>query len=41
MKINFSESFFTLNQQVNYIAADKPIAARNFKNDRLKFLKNI
>ena len=32
MKINFSEKFlFALNQQVNYIAANKPIAARNFE----------
>ena len=40
IKINFSEkSVFSFNQKVNYIAANKPIVAINFKKDKLKFLK--
>lgn len=44
MKIRFEESFLNdLNDQVDYIAKDKPSAARNFKNDLLdnlsKYLK--
>ena len=40
MKINISERFMSkLNNQVDYIAADKPQAARKFKNDLLKNIK--
>lgn len=40
MKISISELFMNkLNNQVDYIAADKPQAARKFKNDLLKSLK--
>ena len=39
MKISFSEGFVaTLLDQVDYIARDKPSAARKFKNDLLKNL---
>lgn len=41
MKVSFTTEFITsLNEQVNYIARDKPIAARKFKNDLLENLKN-
>ena len=45
MKISFSEKFInSLSDQVEYIAKDKPKAARKFKNDLqksiLKDLKN-
>ena len=37
MKINFTEDFlFALEDQVDYIAQDKPKVARKFKNDLLK-----
>lgn len=37
MKISFSEGFVSaLLDQVDYIAKDKPSAARKFKNDLLK-----
>lgn len=37
MKINFTEDFlFALEDQVDYIAQDKPKAARKFKNDLIK-----
>lgn len=37
MKISFSEGFVSaLIDQVDYIAKDKPSAARKFKNDLLK-----
>ena len=37
MKISFSDGFVTaLLDQVDYIAKDKPSAARKFKNDLLK-----
>ena len=40
MKISFTEDFlFALNEQVNYIAKDKPKAAKKFKNDLIKKLK--
>jgi plasmid stabilization system protein ParE len=40
MKVNFSEGFiFKLNNQIDYIAADKPIAARKFKRDLVEKLK--
>jgi plasmid stabilization system protein ParE len=40
MKVNITEGFiFKLNNQVDYIAADKPIAARKFKRDLIKKLK--
>ncbi len=39
MKIRFEERFLNaLNDQVDYIARDKPSAARKFKNDLLKSL---
>ncbi|WP_445452742.1 type II toxin-antitoxin system RelE/ParE family toxin [Flavobacterium sp. 25HG05S-40] len=39
MKINFSSGFVTtLLDQVDYIARDKPSAARKFKNDLLQSL---
>ncbi|SDD68653.1 Plasmid stabilization system protein ParE [Algoriphagus faecimaris] len=42
MKIEFLDSFVVkLNQQVSYIAADKPKAARKFKNDLLQKVKLI
>ena len=40
MKINFAEDFlFALNDQVDYIARDKPKATRKFKSDLIKKLK--
>lgn len=40
MKINISELFMNkLNNQVDYIAANKPQAAVKFKNDLLKTSK--
>jgi plasmid stabilization system protein ParE len=40
MKINISERFMAkLNDQVDYIAADKPQAARKFKNDLIKNIR--
>lgn len=40
MKINFAEDFlFALNDQVDYIARDKPKAARKFKSDLIKKIK--
>lgn len=40
MKINFTEDFlFALEDQVDYIAQDKPKAARKFKNDLIKKIK--
>jgi plasmid stabilization system protein ParE len=40
MKIKFQEEFlFELNDQVNYISKDKPIAARKFKTDLLRNIK--
>ena len=40
MKIDFSKDFkLTLGEQVRYIAKDKPIAARRFKNELIKNLK--
>ena len=40
MKVNFSEKFLLLlNEQVNFIAIDKPSAARKFKKMLLQSLK--
>ncbi|PUU69504.1 type II toxin-antitoxin system RelE/ParE family toxin [Flavobacterium sp. WLB] len=40
MKSNFTEDFlFALEDQVDYIAQDKPKAAKKFKNDLLKKIK--
>ncbi|WP_310557058.1 type II toxin-antitoxin system RelE/ParE family toxin [Flavobacterium sp.] len=40
MKVNFTKEFFNLlNEQVAYIAKDKPQASRKFKNNILKKLK--
>lgn len=40
MKISFTEDFlFALNEQVDYIARDKPKAALKFKNDLIKKIK--
>lgn len=40
MKVSFTEDFMLqLKEQVKYIAKDKPIAARKFKNDLLKNIK--
>jgi plasmid stabilization system protein ParE len=40
MKISFAETFYVLlNDQINYIAKDKPLAARKFKKDLIKSLK--
>ena len=40
MKVEFTERFTnTLLNQVEYIAADKPKAARKFKSDLLRLLK--
>lgn len=40
MKINFTEDFlFALEDQVDYIAQDKPKAAKKFKNDLIKKIK--
>ena len=42
MKIKILESFnFDLNEQVEYIARDKPSAARKFKSDILKILTDL
>lgn len=42
MKIKFSKSFSQkLNDQVNYIAKDKPAAARKFKSELLTRIRNI
>lgn len=42
MKIKITKSFSNkLNKQVDYIAKDKPIAARKFKNDILLEIKGI
>lgn len=42
MKLKISKSFRDkLNHQVEYIAKDKPAAARKFKNDILTALKEI
>lgn len=40
MKVSFTEDFvLQLKELVRYIAKDKPVAARKFKNDLLKKLK--
>ena len=40
MKVSFTEDFiFQLKEQSEYIAKDKPIAARKFKNDLLKKIR--
>ena len=40
MKVSFIEDFmFQLNEQLKYIAKDKPVAARKFKDDLLKKIK--
>ena len=40
MKIKLQEEFlFELNNQINYISKDKPVAARKFKSDLLKKVK--
>lgn len=40
MKIKLQEEFlFELNNQINYISKDKPIAARKFKSDLLRSIK--
>ena len=40
MKINFAETFYLLlNEQVTYIARDKPLAAKKFKKDLIESLK--
>jgi plasmid stabilization system protein ParE len=42
MKLKISKSFFDkLNNQIEYIASDKPYAARKFKSDILKIIKEI
>ena len=42
MKISILESFSDkLNDQVNYIAEDKPAAAKKFKSDILKRIREI
>ena len=42
MKIKITKSFLKkLNKQVDYIAKDKPIAARNFKNEILLRINGI
>ena len=41
MRIRFQEEFlFELNDQVHYISKDKPAAARKFKADLLRNIKN-
>ena len=41
MRIRFQEEFLIeLNDQVHYISKDKPVAARKFKTDLLKNIKN-
>ena len=40
MKIRFSDSFnYKLENQIRYIAKDKPLAARNFKRDLLSRIR--
>jgi plasmid stabilization system protein ParE len=40
MKVSFTEDFMLqLNEQLKYIAKDKPVTARKFKNDLLKKIK--
>lgn len=40
MEIRFSDSFnYKLENQVRYIAKDKPLAARNFKRDLLSIIR--
>jgi len=40
MKINFSENlYFLLNEIIDFIAKDKPIAARKFKKDIIVAIK--
>ena len=40
MKIRFEEGFlYSLNEQVRYIARDKPIAAKKFKKDLINKIK--
>ncbi len=42
MKIKITKSFSNkLNKQVDYIAKDKPAAARKFKNDVLAEIKSV
>lgn len=42
MKLKITKSFRDkLNNQIEYIAKDKPIAARKFKNDILKLIEEI
>ena len=42
MKVELQDSFVQkLNRQVAYIAADKPSAARKFKNDLLDKIKDL
>ncbi len=42
MKLKITKSFRDkLNNQIEYIAKDKPIAARKFKNDILKLIEVI
>ena len=42
MKVRFLDSFLKeLNDQVNYIAKDKPSAARKFKNELIAKFKNL
>jgi len=42
MRIKLSESFIQkLDYQIDFIAKDKPIAARKFKNELLKRIKSI
>jgi len=41
MRIKFQQEFlFELNDQVHYISKDKPAAARKFKADLLRNIKN-
>ena len=40
MKIRFEEGFlYSLNEQVRYIARDKPVAAKKFKKDLINNIK--
>jgi plasmid stabilization system protein ParE len=42
MNIKLADSFVSrLNEQVNYIAKDKPGAARKFKNDVLSLIRKL
>lgn len=42
MKIEFRDSFIIkLNRQINYIAADKPQAARKFRKDLLQRIQGL